>query len=166
MTYILGIDPGMGGALALYNPTETPKLWDIPKSIDSGIDAQDLASLVGRIHLIYPGVTAVVERVSSMPHQAGAFAFGLSTGIIHGCLASHHIPFELVSPSVWKAKMGLTKFPDETYAQNKTRARALASQLFPALAPQFKRVKDDGRAESALMAWWLTQQLAQERVAA
>jgi len=157
MSYILGIDPGMGGALAVYNdfPISGADIYDIPKSIDSGIDAQGLAGLVKRIHLTYPGITAVVERVSSMPRQAGAFAFGLSTGIIHGCLASRGIPFELVSPSVWKAKMGLTKFPDETYAQNKTRARALASQLFPSMAKQFKRVKDDGRAEALLLAvYW------------
>jgi crossover junction endodeoxyribonuclease RuvC len=152
MTYILGIDPGMGGALAIYHSTETPKLWDMPKAIDGGIDPKELASLVEIIAFSAPSITAVVERVSSMPRQAGAFAFGLSTGIIHGCLASRGIPFELVSPSVWKAKMGLTKFPDETYAQNKTRARALATQLFPALASQFNRVKDDGRAEALLLA--------------
>ena len=159
MNYILGIDPGMGGALAGYDPSgevfKTPVLWDIPKSIDSGIDAVALAALVDRLNRAYSGITAVVERVSSMPRQKGAFAFGLSTGIIHGCLASAGIPFELVSPSVWKAKMGLTKFPGETYAENKTRARALATQLFPALAPQFKRVKDDGRAEALLLAvYW------------
>ena len=154
MTYILGIDPGMGGALAIYS-TGFTGVYDIPKSINSGIDAQALASLVERIHLTYPGITAVVERVSSMPRQAGAFAFGLSTGIIHGCLASHGIPFELVSPSVWKPKMGLARYPDETYAQNKTRARMLAMQLFPGLVSRLKRVRDDGRAEALLMAvYW------------
>ena len=155
MTYILGIDPGLGGAMAIYSTKSFICVHDIPRSIDSGIDAVALAALVDRLNRAYPGITAVVERVSSMPRQAGAFAFGLSTGIIHGCLASAGIPFELVSPSVWKAKMGLTKFPDETYAENKTRARALATQLFPALAPQFKRVKDDGRAEALLIAvYW------------
>ena len=152
MTYILGIDPGMGGALAIYSATSFICVHDMPKSIDGGIDPVALAGMVDRLNRAYPNSTAVVERVSSMPRQAGAFAFGLSTGIIHGCLASHGIPFELVSPSVWKAKMGLTRFPDETYAQNKTRARALAAQLFPALASQFKRVKDDGRAEAMLLA--------------
>jgi crossover junction endodeoxyribonuclease RuvC len=119
------------------------------------LDPIELSSIVGQIAWEFNDITAVVERVSSMPRQAGAFAFGLSTGIIHGCLASHGIPFELVSPSVWKAKMGLTKFPDETYAQNKTRARALAKQLFPKEAHLFKRVRDDGRAEALLMAvYW------------
>ena len=92
MTYILGIDPGLGGALAGYDPSgevfKTPVLWDIPKSIGSGIDAVALAALVDRLNRAYSGITAVVERVSSMPRQKGAFAFGLSTGIIHGCLAS------------------------------------------------------------------------------
>ena len=154
--YILGIDPGLGGAMALYCPAdEGVCLWDAPKSLDSGVDPVVLAGMVDTIHRTYPGIIAVVERVSSMPRQGGAFAFGLSTGIIHGCLASAGIPFELVSPSVWKAKMGLTKFPGETYAENKTRARALATQLFPALAPQFKRAKDDGRAEALLLAvYW------------
>ena len=155
MTYILGIDPGMGGALALYDHPTMPITWDMPVSLDGGIDAVKLAKITASLAKNCPGITAVVERVSSMPRQAGAFAFGLSTGVIHGCLASAGIPFELVSPSVWKAKMGLTKFPGETYAENKTRARALATQLFPALAPQFKRVKDDGRAEALLLAvYW------------
>ena len=155
MNYILGIDPGMGGALALYDHPTMPITWDMPVSLDGGIDAVKLVKITASLAKNCPGITAVVERVSSMPRQAGAFAFGLSTGIIHGCLASAGIPFELVSPNVWKAKMGLTKFPGETYAENKTRARALATQLFPALAPQFKRVKDDGRAEALLLAvYW------------
>ena len=149
--YILGIDPGLGGALAIYLPSG-PILHDMPLDYEGKLDPRKLADIVGGIAFDYPGITAAFENVSSRPRQSGSFAFGLSTGIIHGCLACHGIPFELVSPALWKVKMGLTKRPDETVAQNKTRARALAAQLFPDLASKFKRVRDDGRAEALLLA--------------
>jgi hypothetical protein len=50
--------------------------------------------------------------------------------------------------------MGLRKMLNESQAQNKTRARELAVKLWPGMAEEFHRVKDDGRAESALLARW------------
>lgn len=164
--FILGIDPGLGGALALYTLPEDgfdtpPVIHDMPNHPDGGIDAAALVQLVtdlvnglprhGQIH-------AAIENVGSRPRQAGAFAFGLSTGIIHGVLAAAGVPFTLVSPAVWKASMGLRRHvaaagqAEETPAQNKTRARQLAAQLFPGAASQFKRIRDDGRAEALLLA--------------
>jgi crossover junction endodeoxyribonuclease RuvC len=152
--FILGIDPGLGGALAVYKPSG-PVLYDMPLDFEGKLDPIELSSIVGQIAWEFNGITAVVENVSSRPRQAGAFAFGLSTGTIHGCLACHGIPYQLVAPSLWKPRMGLTKRPDETQAENKSRARELAKQLFPACADKFKRVRDDGRAEALLMAvYW------------
>ena len=153
---ILGVDPGLGGALAIYNPDAAPEahpfVYDIPRDVDMGVDAFALAGIVERIKLKHSGIQAVVENVSSRPRQAGAFAFGLYTGIVHGVLAANAIHFSLIAPSQWKPAMGLGKLVDESYSENKTRARMLARQLFPGIADQFKRVRDDGRAEALLMA--------------
>jgi hypothetical protein len=46
---------------------------------------------------------------------------------------------------------------NETQAGTKARARELASRLWPEHAAEFKRVRDDGRAEACLIArFWIT----------
>lgn len=158
--FILGIDPGRQGALVLldtFRPADSI-VYDMPVD-DQGVQAAKLASIVGEVIQFCAGqvgpsadIHAYVENVNSRPRQAGAFAFGLSTGIIHGVLASFSIPFTLVAPSQWKPSMGLRRAADETQDQNKDRARALASKLLPDLAHFFARKKDDGRAEALLLA--------------
>ena len=163
--FILGIDPGMQGALALYNvdvsnlakfgPAPAVALFDMPQAEAKGIDAPKLADTISTIHGLVPEgaqLLAVVENVNSRPRQAGAFAFGLSTGIIHGILAAYGIKFDLVSPAQWKPAMGLGRMGEETQAQTKDRARELAQGLFPGLAKQFSLKKHDGRAEALLIA--------------
>lgn len=153
-THILGVDPGLHGALALLDiPTRKIKaVWDMP--VDDGqVSPEGVAEAVETAKIASNGcLLAVVERVSSMPRQCGAFNFGRSAGVVHGVLGALSVPTELVSPNEWKGAIGLRRLVNETQEQNKTRARELAMKLFPDQADQFKRVKDDGRAESALLA--------------
>lgn len=156
-THILGVDPGITGALALVDVTLPPakivNVWDMPRT-DTDLD---LATLADTLHLIashHPGVLAIVEKVHSMPRQAGAFSFGFYTGCVHGALATAGIPIITVPPAVWKPRVGLVRRPEETQDKFKDRSRELAGALFPQHTDQFKRKKDDGRAESALIAFW------------
>ena len=151
--FILGVDPGLGGALALYNVKrpESSEVFSMPLA-KGALDSASLADLVASFTFHHSSIHAAVENVHSRPRQAGAFNFGLSTGIIHGVLAAHGIPMTLISPSLWKVKMGLQRGPDEPASATKDRARELAAKLFPHLADQFKRKKDDGRAEALLLA--------------
>jgi crossover junction endodeoxyribonuclease RuvC len=71
------------------------------------------------------------------------FRFGYGAGAIEGVLAGLGIEVVLVAPTVWKPAMRL--------GSDKGRARAEAQRLFPALASLFGRVRDDGRAEAALL---------------
>lgn len=150
--FYLGIDPGVTGGIGLYSPYEVngSKTWSIPLR-ERGIDALALADLL-EDNLPDEPIHCVVEHVSSRPRQAGAFSFGITTGIIHGVLGALRLPFKTIPPSLWKPGMGLLRRPDETYDQNKDRARALATQLFPHLHQDFARKMDDGRAEALLMA--------------
>lgn len=161
--FVIGVDPGLGGALALFDARPGSegghKVFDMPTLHNKGsklaVDAQELANLVGEMLFDLPeGATieAAVENVGSRPRQAGAFNFGLSTGIIHGVLATHGVKFHLVSPAQWKGAMGLHRKPEETQDETKDRARAVASKLFPTLVKSFGRKKDDGRAEALLLA--------------
>lgn len=155
-THILACDPGLHGALALYTlNTRQIHVWDIPIA-DGQVDPRALAASIDAALFsagIKPAeVHGAIENVSSRPRQAHAFTFGLSTGIVHGVFGTMGIDYSTVPPGQWKPAMGLRKALGETQDQNKTRARELAMKLWPELAEEFKRVKDDGRAEACLIA--------------
>ena len=156
-SYVLAIDPGMKGALCLLCLVDkSVQVYDTPTK-DGTVDGVELTAIVDQLNFqTNRQIQAVVEQVSSMPRQAHAFSFGLSTGKIHGVLDALAIPYTLAPPSQWKPAMGLRKLPNETTAQNKSRARDLAARLFPNYAAEFARVKDDGRAEAALLARWFS----------
>lgn len=123
---------------------------------DGRVDPAKLAFLVGMCQL-RGTIHAAVELVSSMPRQAGAFNFGVSAGAVHGVLGALGVPYSLVPPNAWKPAMGLRKLPNESQAGTKTRARELATKLWPERAADFKRVMDSDRAEAALIArFWIT----------
>jgi len=158
MNLILGADPGVGGALALYTPTtHAVELYDMPTmpNVRNGkgrkdIDEYALGMLIDKLHRLI--TKAYVEQVSARPGQAGQFQFGHNYGLLKGTLASFMIPIQYVPSSVWKPAMGLRKKSGQTHSQVKADARALASHLWPEMADEFKRGQDDGRAESALIA--------------
>jgi len=57
-----------------------------------------------------------------------------------------HIPIVYITPQGWQKAVGMRGGKDG--------GRARAAEIFPAYAATFARVKDDGRADAALMAWW------------
>ena len=153
-THILGVDPGLAGALCLLSiqTKAIEGVFDMPTS-DGQVDPTKLAAIVDQLKFrANRHIHAAVELVSSMPRQAGAFNFGRSAGVVHGVLGALNIPMTTVSPNVWKPAMGLRRGLNESQAQNKIRARELAVRLWPEQAGLFARVKDDGRAEAALIA--------------
>lgn len=156
-THILGVDPGLSGALCLYE-ISSRYIWvyDMPVT-DGRVDPSKLADTVNAA-CFAAGVSCMtqvhgaIENVSGMPRQRGAFNFGVSVGAVHGVFGALGIQYSLVSPSEWKGAMGLRRLANETQDQNKTRARELAMELWPGYATAFCRVKDDGRAEACLIA--------------
>jgi crossover junction endodeoxyribonuclease RuvC len=72
------------------------------------------------------------------------FAFGRAAGLLEGALAGLGIPVTLVTPQEWQKGMRVIGGKDG--------ARARAAELWPGQAGLFARVKDDGRADAALMA--------------
>jgi crossover junction endodeoxyribonuclease RuvC len=89
---------------------------------------------------------AYLERVNAMAGQgvSSVFSFGRSSGIVEGILAAYDITTTLVTPQTWQKSMEVRGGKDGS--------RERAMQLFPMHAAMFARVKDDGRADAALMA--------------
>lgn len=148
----IGIDPGLDGAVAAIAP-EQVDVFDTPTTqvTRNGKNRRDylvaqMADLLQKYAM--DECSAVIEAVHSMPKQgvASSFSFGRGAGLWEGILAALRIPFSKVAPQTWKKAM----LADT--GKEKGDARIRASQLFPQVAEQFKRSKDDGRAESLLMA--------------
>ena len=150
---ILGIDPGAYGALALYEPTHWGliEVFDMPThtikingSNKKRVDPHGLAGIVRewKDQIAF----ACIEEVSSLPKQgvASTFAFGQAFMAVEMACAALQIPYHTVTPAVWKRVMRASGDKDE--------ARRLASRLMPTSANKWSRVKDDGRAEAALLA--------------
>jgi crossover junction endodeoxyribonuclease RuvC len=142
MEMITGIDVGLTGAISFLYEDGTAYVYDMPV-FSKEVNAASLASMFRE----FPPDHVYMEAVNSfgMGRQS-AFNFGQGCGVIKGVLATLGIPFTPVSPSKWKKSFNLGK--------NKDESRAVATRLFPALASEFVRKKDDGRAEAILIAKW------------
>ena len=142
MTTILGIDPGVTGAIAALYDTGAHNVWDM------SANPHDLYGLLETVINEDDGIgMAYLEKAQAMPKQGvvSMFNYGVGYGQILGILAACSVPYTLVTPPVWKRALGLTGKPKEA-------SRAMARQLFPT-AP-LSRVKDHGRAEALLIAEW------------
>lgn len=162
MPGILGVDPGVSGALALFDPSRTAASglrWvvdDIPVFGDEKreLNAGALRDWLRR----YSPDHAFLELVTAMPsipgHKgaarrgmgaAGAFRFGGFFYALKAVLSCCDVPFTLVTPAVWKKASGLK-------GSDKEASRLRALQLFPELSGPLSRKKDQNRAEAALIA--------------
>lgn len=155
---ILGIDPGLTGALAMLDDDgKVRAVYDTPvaaKTHGKGneVDAsgmfrllEDLATTVDQVF---------IERVWAMrrPDKSGKpqggtslFGFGDTNGCTRMGLVAASLPFEWVLPAQWKTWAGLKGKPKDA-------SRTLAIQRHPEVADQLSRKKDDGRAEAILIA--------------
>lgn len=148
MSRILGCDPGIGGAIALIDTEAwTLSVIDMPQEIGKASRKAVSPTLTAQAISAAGADFAFIEDVWSSPGAgvASSFAFGRSLGIVLGA-ASASAALTMAKPTVWKSALQVPR--------DKTQARTRAVQLFPSAAGLFARVKDDGRAESALIAFW------------
>lgn len=153
---IIGIDPGLSGGIAVCgHDGRLRSATNIPTVLIGTKMRIDVNALI-TVLLPWRSDDAAVylEFVSSMPRQgvASAFNFGRTFGEIHGVVAALRFRVHLVPSQVWKFQMGLRAKEDTTVKTRKTASLLQAKRLFPEHAHLFERVKDDGRAEAALIA--------------
>jgi hypothetical protein len=152
MSTILGVDIGVSGAVAVIDESgalvavhDMPCLADGPAGRRS-INAVLLSEIIAKSH----ATRAFVEHVGARPGEGpvGAFAFGRARGVCEGALASLNIPVLFLTSPPWKRIIGIAAGREGA----KDAARSEAIRRWPQHASLFARVKDDGRAESALIA--------------
>jgi len=152
VSYVIGIDPGISGAIAVLRDGILDFVIDMPTvEIASGkTTKRHISAVTLALHLeTYCKAHVVIEKVGAMPGQGvtSMFNFGRSAGIIEGVVAALRMPHTYVTPQTWTKAVGR--------AAGKDASRMRAMELFPAAkADLFKRAKDDGRADAALIAHW------------
>ena len=149
---IIGIDPGLSGAIAVIS-TNSCEIFDMPTmtverngKAKRQVSASELAQILANYNS--NDCHVYVEKVSAMAGQGvtSVFSFGRSFGMIEGILAAFKLPVTFVAPATWVKAVGR--------GQGKDASRARAMEIFPNNQADFKRVKDDGRADAALIAYW------------
>ena len=146
MTFTIGVDPGLSGAVAYVDYSGAlVDTYDMPV-VAGQVSAQLLADAECWDNGSFG--TVVIEDVHAMPKQGvtSSFNFGRSKGVVEGVFAAAGRPIVYVPPAKWKRALGLSK--------DKGACRRRAIELWPAHADKFARARDDGRAEAALIALW------------
>jgi len=147
----LGIDVGLNGAIALVVDGELISVADMPTvTLDRNGKAKRQVSVPELVDIIkqFDPNEAYVEKVFAMAGQGvtSVFSFGRSLGVVEGVLTTMKIKTTLMTPQTWQKGLGMTGGKDGS--------RARAMELFPEQTALFKRVKDDGRSDAALIALW------------
>lgn len=169
---ILGIDPGISGACALYLSdsvvhTVPNGVFDLPVMGEDAKKELNYASLRDQIFALQPDVV-VLERAMAMPSipgkdgpdgepgkrrdmgAASTFKFGGSWYAIKAVVACLDLPmFPPVMPNTWKKHFNLPGGD-----AGKEPSRQMVIQRWPQLAPFLTRKMDHQRAEAFLIAVW------------
>lgn len=163
---VCGVDPGVTGAICIWDlESGRMQMFDMPTAhMDVGrgrnsrtrtiTSAVKLGALMSEVQP-RPDV-AWLEDVASRPGQGvrSMFTFGRSVGIIEGVMGALAIPVFHVAPSRWTREFGVIgkSALHDGSAGRQPNSRAVARSAFPEYASLFERVKDNGRADAALIA--------------
>jgi hypothetical protein len=151
---IVGIDPGLTGAIAFFDPTVpgAVTVYDMP-AVYKTVDSAALADIIRENR---PDII-VLEEVGPMPRDGvrQAFSFGQSYATARTVALMLEIPLYLARPQAWKGYFHL-RGGDE----GKEQGRALALRRFPASAKSFALKKHHNRAEAALIALYGAEKLS------
>ena len=160
MEYVIGIDPGLSGGLAFYNPDHlvvfpTPVVAvDFIKAGKKRKRNEMVLSDACNHILEFTDIKfAYIEHVAAMGGQGvtSMFRFGQNFGQWQGILGGLRIATGLVRPQAWKKYHNLI-------GTDKGASLELARTLFPDNLASFKLKKHDGLAEAALIAKYAWEQ--------
>lgn len=149
---VAGIDPGKTGALVILFPDGSTTAHRVPLMKLRGKERPAwtdwLATWLLALEMASPDLI-VIEEVGARPGQGvtSMFNFGQSLGFVRAITASIGCRVETVTPAVWKGKLGLLK-------SDKNASRETARRILPSVSSEITRVKDDGVAEAALLAYY------------
>lgn len=160
-TCFLGVDPGFTGAIAFYWPgREALEVHDMP-TLTGATGKRDYDWHALNDLLTGDPGPITLELVTARP---GIPAKSLAVlrdcrGAVMAQAAATQRRVTEVDPSRWKRAAGIRLPKGATAKQKREASLSAALHRFPAHSQLFRRQKDDGRADAALLAWLGSQEV-------
>ena len=151
---IVGIDPGISGAICFFEDGQVKEIIDMPVMADGKKNKRQINGpqvyneILKRINKFQKkDIIVVIEQVSAMPGQGvtSMFNFGQSFGILKGICSAMHLPVYYVRPAKWKKYFNLIN-------SEKDASRTRAIEIFPYFSSQLSKKKDSNKADAILIA--------------
>ena len=149
---ILGIDPGLSGAIAILEKKKVLNLFDMPvmaegKKNKKQLNSAQLVNIIKENSIGDEEIAVVVEQVNAMPGQGvtSMFNFGQTFGAIKGICAALNLPIFFVRPSKWKKYFELIN-------SSKDSSRTKVIEMYPSLSSQLAKKKDVNKSDAILIA--------------
>ena len=151
--YIIGIDPGISGAICFFEDGKIIDVIEMPtmsegkknkKQVNGNQLFNEIKSRLNYCNKEF--VSVVVEHVTAMPGQGvtSMFNFGQSYGVIKGICSAMQLPIHFVRPTKWKKYFNLIN-------SSKDASRSRAIEIFPKVSEKLKRKKDINKADAILI---------------
>tara|TARA_B100000700_G_scaffold17241_1_gene17057 strand:- start:301 stop:789 length:489 start_codon:yes stop_codon:yes gene_type:complete len=149
---IIGVDPGLNGALAVLDGNKIIEVFDIPvmaegKKNKRQLNSAELSSILRNNMLNNENTIVVVEQVNAMPGQGvtSMFNFGQTFGAIKGICAALGLPIFFVRPSKWKKHFDLIN-------SSKDASRTKVIEMYPSISNLLSKKKDVNKSDAILIA--------------
>ena len=149
---IIGVDPGLNGALAVLDGNKIIEVFDIPvmaegKKNKRQLNSAELSSILRNNMLNNDNTVVVVEQVNAMPGQGvtSMFNFGQTFGAIKGICAALGLPIFFVRPSKWKKHFDLIN-------SSKDASRTKVIEMYPSISNLLSKKKDVNKSDAILIA--------------
>ena len=151
---IIGIDPGISGAICFFENGEVKEILDMPNMADGKknkrqINGPQIYNEISKriINISKKEVVVVIEQVAAMPGQGvtSMFNFGQSFGVLKGICSAMQLSMHFVRPAKWKKYFNLIK-------TEKDASRTKVIEIFPYISSQLSRKKDSNKADAILIA--------------
>ena len=154
---VVGIDPGLSGAIAILENNKVLNIFDMPVMAEGKKNKRQLNS-AQLVSIIKDGtkpeseIAVVVEQVNAMPGQGvtSMFNFGQTFGAIKGVCAALELPIFFVRPSKWKKHFELIN-------SSKDSSRTKVIEMYPSLSNQLAKKKDVNKSDAILIARFYTE---------
>ena len=160
---IIGIDPGLSGAIAILDNNKVVGIYDMPvmaegKKNKRQLNSAQLVNIIKDNINTKEEITVVVEQVNAMPGQGvtSMFNFGQTFGAIKGVCAALNLSIFFVRPSKWKKHFELIN-------SSKDSSRTKVIEMYPSLSRQLSKKKDVNKSDAILIARFFNETRFQDK---
>ena len=149
---IIGIDPGVSGAICILTDGKITEIYEMPTMIDGKknkkqVNGAEVTNIINKELINEKDINVVIEHVSAMPGQGvtSMFNFGQSFGVLKGICAALKLPVHFIRPVKWKKYFNLIN-------TEKDASRTKVIEVFPYISSKISKKKDSNKADAILIA--------------